>query len=229
MVPTGICRICDSLGSPKQKKGARVIFLAVLIVDYLCPFRFSWLALLVGAVVDWRRTKNRKLRILYSIIYLYLFLGLLPLPRQAPPPEVIIYKSSRELHYGEQKMRIGLGNHPDGQKQEEGDGRTPQGVYQICSKESATHYGPWIGLDYPNRQDAWAGRIQNQISWLELTRWNWFWRSHPPQTTRLGGQVGIHGGGSRRNWTLGCIALDDADIKELYQRLPMGAWVEIRP
>ncbi|MBN9417211.1 MAG: L,D-transpeptidase [Candidatus Eremiobacteraeota bacterium] len=206
-----------------------MIFLTVLVVDYVCPFPFSWLALLVGAVLDWRRAKNRKVRLLYSLLYLYLALGLLPLPRHVSPPEVIIYKSSRELRYGDKKIRIGLGNHPDGQKLEEGDGKTPEGSYQVCSKEEGTHFGLWIGLDYPSRQDAWAGRLHNQISWLELTRWNWFWRSEPPQTTRLGGQVGIHGGGSRRNWTLGCVALDDTDIKELFQLLPVGAWVEIRP
>jgi hypothetical protein len=206
-----------------------LIFLALLLLDYLCPFPFSWLALLVGAVLDWRRNRNRKWRLFYLFVYLYLLLGLLPLPRQISEPEVIVYKSSRELRHGEKKMRIGLGNHPGGHKQQEGDGRTPEGFYQVCSKESATQLGPWIGLDYPNRQDAWAGRLQNQVSWLELTRWNWFWRKEPPQTTRLGGQVGIHGGGSRRNWTLGCIALDEPDIQELFQRLPIGAWVEIRP
>lgn len=206
-----------------------MIFLAVLFVDSLCPFPFSWVALLAGAVLDWRRTKSRKVRFFFGLLYLYMLLGLIPWPRPTVQPEVVIYKSSRELHYDGKKIRIGLGNHPDGHKLEDGDGRTPEGRYQVCSRESATQFGPWIGLDYPSREDAWLGRLRDQIGWLELTRWNWFWRADPPQTTRLGGQVGIHGGGGRRNWTLGCVALDDADIKELFQRLPLGSWVEIRP
>ena len=62
---------------------------------------------------------------------------------------------------------------------------------------------------------------------LELTRWNWFWRNEPPQSTRLGGQIGIHGGGSHKNWTLGCVALDRTDIKVLFEQLPLGTVVEI--
>ena len=45
----------------------------------------------------------------------------------------------------------------------------------------------------------------------------------------LGGEIGIHGGGSGKNWTLGCVALDAPDIKELFEQLPLGTVVEIRP
>ena len=39
----------------------------------------------------------------------------------------------------------------------------------------------------------------------------------------------VHGGGTARDWTLGCIALSDSDIDELYPLIPLGTEVEIRP
>ena len=39
----------------------------------------------------------------------------------------------------------------------------------------------------------------------------------------------IHGCGAGRDWTLGCVALDDEDIRELYPAIPLGTEVEIRP
>ncbi|MFN8609737.1 MAG: L,D-transpeptidase family protein [Vulcanimicrobiota bacterium] len=49
-----------------------------------------------------------------------------------------------------------------------------------------------------------------------------------PQSTRLGDQVGLHGGGTRHDWTLGCIALSDQDISVLCDRLDNGAVVGSR-
>ena len=49
----------------------------------------------------------------------------------------------------------------------------------------------------------------------------------PPQNTPLGGSIRIHGGGSSRDWTLGCIALDDKDVKDLYARVKKGTRVEV--
>ncbi len=199
---------------------------AFLTLDHLLTVAGTgslWLSLLfpVAIALDRRRKWS-------ALLYAYLLLGLIPWP-QPKSAEVLIDKTRRQLTYRGKIMRIGLGNHPQGPKQEEGDGKTPEGFYRICGKASDSPFGYWLGLDYPNRRDAWRGRLRGQISWLELTHWNWFWRGQPPQSTRLGGQIGIHGGGSRKNWTLGCIALEGADIKELFENLPVGTVVEIRP
>lgn len=212
-----------------------MILLAVLILDHLLtragstPIWVSLPALPLAAVLDWRRARNRKVRGLYAAFTLSLGMLLMPWPaRPAGEPVVIIDKSRRQLLYQGKNMAIGLGNHPQGTKQEEGDGKTPEGRYRVCSKAADSPFGYWLGLDYPNRSDAWRGRMEGRVSWLEWTAWNWFWRSQPPQSTRLGGQIGIHGGGSRKNWTLGCIALDQANLKELFEQLPLGSVVEIR-
>jgi hypothetical protein len=51
----------------------------------------------------------------------------------------------------------------------------------------------------------------------------------PPWNTPLGGAIGLHGGGTWRDWTLGCIALNDADIEILYLLLQIGYPVRIEP
>ena len=51
----------------------------------------------------------------------------------------------------------------------------------------------------------------------------------PPQYTKLGGLIYIHGNGSSRDWTLGCVALEDNEMKELYDAVTVGTPVTIKP
>ena len=44
---------------------------------------------------------------------------------------------------------------------------------------------------------------------------------------RLGGEIFIHGRGSGSDWTWGCIALDDPEMKELFDAIPVGTPVVI--
>jgi lipoprotein-anchoring transpeptidase ErfK/SrfK len=37
----------------------------------------------------------------------------------------------------------------------------------------------------------------------------------------------IHGNGSQSDWTWGCVALDDKDIRELFDAVPIGTPVTI--
>jgi lipoprotein-anchoring transpeptidase ErfK/SrfK len=50
----------------------------------------------------------------------------------------------------------------------------------------------------------------------------------PLQNTRLGGELFIHGNGSQSDWTWGCVALDDKDIRELFDSVPVGTPVTIQ-
>jgi L,D-peptidoglycan transpeptidase YkuD (ErfK/YbiS/YcfS/YnhG family) len=49
----------------------------------------------------------------------------------------------------------------------------------------------------------------------------------PPQDTKLGGALLVHGGGAGADWTLGCVAMEDADIDELRAALPAGMRTDI--
>lgn len=218
-----------------------MLVLIFLLLDQLLCVGFEppwWLALallpaLPGlGLLDWRMVRNqsgrRLLRGFYLIFWIYLSLALFPWPQSGlPQPEVVIDKRHRHLYFRGTVLRIALSRSWSGTKLQAGDGRTPEGRYRICSKAPDGPFGYWLGLDYPNRQDAWGGRQAGRVSWLELTRWAWFWRQEPPQNTGLGGQVGLHGGGTRHDWTLGCIALSDQDIKYLYEHIEIGTVVEI--
>jgi len=49
----------------------------------------------------------------------------------------------------------------------------------------------------------------------------------PPQKTALGGEIYIHGGGTANDWTDGCIALNDDEMTELFEAVPVGTKVAI--
>ncbi len=50
----------------------------------------------------------------------------------------------------------------------------------------------------------------------------------PPWHTPLGGEVFIHGEGAR-DWTRGCVALENKDMHELFATVPVGTGVKIYP
>jgi len=51
----------------------------------------------------------------------------------------------------------------------------------------------------------------------------------PPQKTALGGEIYIHGGGTTSDWTDGCAALENEEIKEIFDAIPIGTRVKIEP
>ena len=51
----------------------------------------------------------------------------------------------------------------------------------------------------------------------------------PPQNTPLGGDIYIHGNGAQSDWTWGCVALENQDIRELYDSVNVGTPVKIEP
>jgi murein L,D-transpeptidase YafK len=51
----------------------------------------------------------------------------------------------------------------------------------------------------------------------------------PPQYTRLGGLIYIHGNGSSSDWTWGCVALENEHMKELFDSVSVGTPVTIKP
>ena len=51
----------------------------------------------------------------------------------------------------------------------------------------------------------------------------------PPQDTHLGGDIYIHGNGAQSDWTWGCVALENEDIRELFDAVSVGTPVKIEP
>ena len=125
--------------------------------------------------------------------------------------------------------RIGLGTGgPRGAKQRQGDLKTPEGWYRTSDKPWSRFAGA-IAVHYPNLADARAGHAAGRIDHptLKSIRDALNKGHKPPQNTALGGEILIHGGGSRVDWTLGCVALDDDDLEVLRSRLPEGQAVDM--
>ena len=149
---------------------------------------------------------------------------------------VIVNKSHREmlLLRGESVLRsyrVALGREPVGHKEQEGDGRTPEGDYQVCMKNERSNYYLSLGLTYPNASDAERGLRDGLITRAQHKSIKGALDAGrcPPWNTALGGEIFIHGGGTARDWTWGCVALENPEIKELFDTLPKGTPVSIKP
>ena len=160
------------------------------------------------------------------------------LPFQLPieNPRIVVHKGERKLEfYSDRKLlrtyRVGLGFNPVPDKQHEGDGATPEGEFYIFVKNSRSAYYLSLGVSYPNAEDAERGfrdgliNKEQRDSILEALKK----KAAPPQYTKLGGLIYIHGHGAGRDWTLGCVALENEDIKELYDAVSVGTPVTILP
>jgi len=153
-----------------------------------------------------------------------------------PPtePRLVVVKEPRTLALYAGKIlikeyAIGLGRDPIPHKQREGDGRTPVGEYYLCTRVENSRFHRFMGVSYPGPADADAGRKMGAITEDQAAaiRSAHDRRARPPWDTALGGEIGIHGGGSGTDWTLGCIAIENDAIEELFDALPVGAPVRI--
>lgn len=179
---------------------------------------------------------------------------------------ILVNKAQRrlELWVGRRMVkayRIQLGWRAHGAKERLGDQRTPEGVYFICAhRPSAYSLGLWLA--YPNAEDARRGLEAGRIGppQYEAILKAYAARACPPQDTKLGGAIIIHGqlpeltaemvrkhrdnpsslrpggkpgdadpAGMRefQDWTDGCIALFNPDIRELYEYVADGTAVII--
>ena len=151
-------------------------------------------------------------------------------------PRLVVKKSERTLEvFDNEKLvktyKIVLGFAPDGDKEQEGDGKTPLGEFYVFTKNDQSKFYLSLGLSYPSIDDAARGLRENLIS---IDEYDAIVKAvnegkMPPQNTRLGGEIYIHGGGIEKDWTWGCMALSNEEMKELFEAVPVGAKVTILP
>ena len=129
------------------------------------------------------------------------------------------------------RVRIALGSQPVGPKRREGDGKTPEGEYTVCTRNAQSKYHLSLGLSYLNQSDAADAFSARLITTFERDAICSAadQKRRPPWDTALGGFIMIHGGGAANDWTAGCIALDDRDMDALWPLCPVGTRVFIRP
>jgi murein L,D-transpeptidase YafK len=145
------------------------------------------------------------------------------LPRDKIINKLVVIKSKRIMEvYSEgcvlKTYRISLGKNPIGDKEFEGDKRTPEGDYTINDKNPTSGYHKNLGISYPTQHDIQEAKRKN---------------------LQPGGEIKIHGmkngygfiGKFHRmvDWTAGCIALTDSEVDELYERVAIGTPITIRP
>ncbi|MEM7021694.1 MAG: L,D-transpeptidase family protein [Pseudomonadota bacterium] len=136
---------------------------------------------------------------------------------------VVVYKSERVLHLKRagrvlKSFSIALGREPKGHKRQEGDGRTPEGVYTLDWRNPSSQFHRALHISYPGPDDA-----------EQATRWG----------VSPGGQIMLHGlpngvaadrvGHPNRDWTEGCIALTNEEIEEIWARVDDGTTIIIYP
>lgn len=162
------------------------------------------------------------------------------MPQQDLPtletPRIVIKKADRKLEVfdGDKLIKtyqIALGFTPKGDKEVEGDGKTPEGTFYIFIKNPNSKFHLSLGISYPSKDDAERGLSKGLISKDErddiakaIDA-----KKTPLQKTALGGEIYIHGGGTLTDWTDGCIALTNQEIGELFNAISAGTDVEVLP
>lgn len=150
------------------------------------------------------------------------------LPQGTKADRVLIEKSSRKLTLqksGEalKSYRVALGREPVGKKEFEGDFKTPEGIYEVTQRrpeKRPTEFHRGLLLSYPNAEDTANARKHGRSAGNEVL-------IHGVKGTL----VPILGKGHllAGDWTQGCIAVSNKEIEEIYDCVPVGTTVEIRP
>jgi murein L,D-transpeptidase YafK len=150
--------------------------------------------------------------------------------------EIVIRKRERllDVYDGGQLVRtfeMVLGFESSGNKEVEGDGRTPEGEFYVCTKNPESKFHLSLGLSYPSKRDATRGLAEGLITKDEHDEIVSALEEGglPLQKTALGGEIYIHGGGTDGDWTRGCVALENHEIEDLFKMIPIGTKVTILP
>jgi murein L,D-transpeptidase YafK len=136
---------------------------------------------------------------------------------------IVVKKGERKLYLmrsddviAEYPIRLGL--NPYGPKQREGDFRTPEGVYHLSRRNPNSNFYLSLEVSYPNFADRARARSTG---------------------AQPGGLIMIHGQPNvprksaeyyaNNDWTDGCIAVSNSDMRDIWMRTDVGIPIEIRP
>ncbi len=137
--------------------------------------------------------------------------------------KVLVKKQQRKLFLLKngkpfRKYSISLGDSPRGPKQQQGDEKTPEGLYVIDYRNPKSSYTLSLHISYPDKNDRLLAKKRG---------------------VNPGGEIFIHGspngmsaaepGLTKIDWTDGCIAVKNKDIKEIWKLVKNGTPIEIQP
>ena len=146
-----------------------------------------------------------------------------PLPNGTTIDRIVVEKSARRLSvvaHGKslKTYRVALGRSPVGAKQQEGDNKTPEGIYKIDSRNPQSDFHLALHVSYPSDEDKTHAAEHGVNAGFDIM-------IHGIQNGR--GWIGAFH--RLKDWTAGCIAVSDEEIEELWRVTPDGTTVEIRP
>jgi len=136
---------------------------------------------------------------------------------------ILVEKGKRKLHLIKdgrplRSFDIALGPSPEGDKQSEGDQKTPEGRYLLDARNPDSDFFLSIHISYPSDQDRREARSKGLDP---------------------GGQIMIHGQPNeptyseafyaKEDWTNGCIAVSNSDMIDIWLMTPDNTPIEIRP
>jgi murein L,D-transpeptidase YafK len=136
---------------------------------------------------------------------------------------VVIDKSDRVLHLfdnGEiiRTFKVALGLRPEGDKEREGDQKTPEGSYLLDTRNANSGFFLSIRVSYPDVADRAAASAKG---------------------VDPGGAIMIHGQPNEpsrsetyyktQDWTNGCIAVSNSDMIDIWLMTGKNTPIEIRP
>ena len=137
--------------------------------------------------------------------------------------KVVVEKSKRKLHLVKDGVAfrtfdIALGIRPIGDKEEEGDFKTPEGNYILDARNPDSEFFLSMHVSYPNQRDRAEARQKG---------------------VDPGGAIMIHGQPNdptrseayyrTQDWTNGCIAVSNSDMIDIWLMTPDNTPIEIRP
>ena len=137
---------------------------------------------------------------------------------------VLVKKSERKLQLLKagsilKEYRIALSENPTGHKLQEGDKRTPEGDYLLDWRNPRSNFHRSIHVSYPNERDKEVAKLLG---------------------VSPGGMIMIHGQPNyiespkvkaeylRRDWTNGCIAVQDQEMDEIWKMVRDGTPIRIQ-
>lgn len=178
-----------------------------MIIRWLRRKLLFWAMLAVGAGLFFHKPEPAPRPVLPALV--------------GPVDRIVVEKAKRRMvvYRGDEALReyrVALGFASNGPKIQQGDGKTPEGVFRIDRVNAQSSYHLSLGLDYPKPAD----RARAKAGGYDA-----------------GGDIFIHGQPNglpddtllKTDWTAGCIAVSNAEIREIFAAVSVGAIVEVRP
>ncbi|MDN5785982.1 murein L,D-transpeptidase family protein [Pseudorhodobacter sp.] len=142
-------------------------------------------------------------------------------PLTGPVDLIVVEKAARRMvlyrdGVSLRSYRIALGFAAQGDKLRQGDGRTPEGIFHINRRNESSAYHLSLGLDYPRPVDSARAAAGGYDPGGDI-----FFHGQPngfPDAAMVPG-----------DWTAGCIALSNAEMREIWPVVAIGTKVEIMP